>query len=241
VHRIADHAGPTGNAVRHAEAPVRILVVDADDDTRALYRESLALLGCEVMEASDGRDALVKALAAPPTLVVTEVRLPFVDGFGLCDILRHDHATADVPILVVTGEARPAEIDRARRMGADTVLVKPITPEHMAAETRRLIANAEEMRRAALIRAASDLGKRAQSAQRRAGLSKSLARVTTTAPPSSPPALMCPSCDGPLIYEQSYVGGVSERHPEQWDQYACRASCGTFEYRHRTRKLRFVE
>jgi CheY-like chemotaxis protein len=240
MHQRADHSYPSNNAGGLSGPTARILVVDPDEDTRALYHQSLASIHCDVVDASDGRDALVKALAGPVTLVVTEVRLPFVDGFGLCDVLRRDPATADVPILVITSEGRPAEIDRARRMGADAVLVKPTTPEHILAETRRLLADASARRgRAAPIQTAAL--ERAPSEPRPARLSKTFARVTTTTPPSSPPVLVCPSCDSPLTYEQSYLGGVNERHLEQWDRFDCPASCGAFEYRHRTRKLRFVE
>jgi hypothetical protein len=62
-------------------------------------------------------------------------------------------------------------------------------------------------------------------------------RFTTTTPPLPPPELVCPSCDQKLAYECSHVGGVSDRHPEQWDAFRC-TSCGSFEYRQRTRKLR---
>ena len=59
----------------------------------------------------------------------------------------------------------------------------------------------------------------------------------TVGPEIAAPELRCPSCDGPLTYERSHLGGVSHRQPEQWDDYTCPV-CGTFEYRHRTRKLR---
>jgi hypothetical protein len=75
--------------------------------------------------------------------------------------------------------------------------------------------------------------------QRRSMLSKSYQRFATTTPPLSMPTLKCPLCGRPLNYEQSQVGGVSERHSEQWDEFTC-SECGTFEYRHRTRKLRHV-
>src|SRR5438094_9115336 len=101
-----------------------ILVVDADEGARALYMQSCARIGWNVVEASDGREALTEALVRPPTLVMTEIRLPFLDGFALCEILRRDRATAAVPILVVAAEADPDDVDRARRAGADTVLVK---------------------------------------------------------------------------------------------------------------------
>jgi CheY-like chemotaxis protein len=62
----------------------RIFVVEPDDETRALYGQLLQRAGCEVVEASDGRDALVKAFAQAPTLVMTDTRLPMLDGYALC-------------------------------------------------------------------------------------------------------------------------------------------------------------
>jgi len=215
---------------------VRILVVDSDEDTRALYRQVFQLAGCDVVEAADGRDALTKALVRPPALIVTDIRLAFVDGYALCDILRRDHATAAVPILVVTADARSAASDRARGAGADAVLVKPTRPERLLAEMQRLLGDSRDRDRSVstLARASSQT---VRSAHARVRLSKSFARFMTTEPPSSPPDLVCPMCDQPLTYEHSYVGGVNAKNAEQWDMYVCSASCGTFQYRHRTRKL----
>jgi hypothetical protein len=71
-------------------------------------------------------------------------------------------------------------------------------------------------------------------------LSRTLHRHDTTSPAIAPPSLICPQCDQPLAYQRSHVGGVSEKHPEQWDYFQCQAGCGTFQYRERTRKLRKV-
>ena len=65
-----------------SRSAVRVLVVDADDETRSHYRESLRVAGCDVIDAVDGRDALVKALSVRPTLVITETRLPTFDGYA---------------------------------------------------------------------------------------------------------------------------------------------------------------
>ena len=73
--------------------------------------------------------------------------------------------------------------------------------------------------------------------QRRKFLARSHNRHETTSPTTAAPELICPGCDQPLLYRRSHIGGVSERHPEQWDDFVC-ASCGAFHYRHRTRKLR---
>lgn len=210
---------------------VRVLVVDADEETRSRYHDSLHVAGCDVVDAADGRDALVKALSVCPTIVITETRLPIFDGYALCRVLRRDSVTHRVPIVVVTTESRPTELEHARDAGADLVLTKPVPLDVLLAEIQRLLQRPE---------GTNEFGATRQlvtSEQRRLSQAKALRRFETTTPSAKPPALSCPSCGNPLIYERSHIGGVNSRHPEQWDDYGCEA-CGAFVYRHRTRKLR---
>ena len=223
-----------------------VLIVDADDDTRCLYREALERAGCLVVEAVDGRDALVKALAQQPAVIVTETSLPMVDGCSLCEILRHDDATRTVPIVVVTADARPQVLERARLAGASIVLVKPTAMDILVDEVRRqaerrVHAEAGGPAPAMFGGAPAVLDHRDAAERSRRPLSKVHARGVTTTPSASPPALHCPVCNAGLAYQFSHIGGVSARHPEQWDYYACPSLCGTFEYRQRTRKLRAVK
>jgi CheY-like chemotaxis protein len=213
------------------DAFCRILIADFDSDTRQLYREWLRPLGCDVIDAVDGRDALVSALIHRPGLVITDTRLPVFSGYELCELLRRDSQARSVPILVVTGESQKPAMDRARDAGADAVLVKPVTPEGLLADALRLVRRVPNTHRR------SDTPANVASA----ALSRfTLAKVhrrfeTTTNPPILPPPLRCPGCDRALRYEQSYISGVKNDR-EQWDNYKCQ--CGTFEYRPRTRKLR---
>jgi DNA-binding response OmpR family regulator len=227
-----------------SERPVRVLVADPDADARALYEIALQSAGCEVTETFDGRDALTKALIEPPTLVIAELRLPLVDGYALCDILRRDEATRTVPILIVTAETRSTELDRVWKIGADAVLVKPVPPDAILREMRDLLTRPASRRpRPAPVDEAAASHSTAEALtpprEHRTALAKSHLRGRTTMPPASPPALTCPSCDSALTYEYSYVGGVSKRHPEQWDYYLC-TTCGTFQYRQRTRRVRRI-
>src|SRR3979409_825339 len=109
-------------AIRNARpdpAPIpRVIIADPDEDTRLPYCEWFQSEGWDIVQAPDGRDALVQALIKPPALVITELHLPFIDGCALCDLLRRDRLTRSVPILVVTTETRIAELTRARRAGA---------------------------------------------------------------------------------------------------------------------------
>jgi two-component system chemotaxis response regulator CheY len=205
-----------------------VLVVDSDADNRELYRDSFTLNGWSVTEAADGREALVLALTAKPWIVVTELRLPLIDGVALCEILRNDRATASVPILVVTSETRAVELARAERAGANAILVKPTTPDVIMAEMKRLVGDA-----AASQPASPTLPTRGGHRS----LVKAHRRLSTTTPDEPPASLTCPICNQPLKYQETFIGGVSSRHPERWDYYEC-ARCGQFQYRHRTRKLR---
>ena len=103
-----------------------------------MYGESLRLAAFDVEEATDGREALVRAAASTPTIIVTETRLRFIDGYALCSLFRGDPPTRDTPIIVLTGDAVPAQLDRARDSGADSVLVKPCLPEQLIAAIDRL-------------------------------------------------------------------------------------------------------
>src|SRR5262245_11060234 len=211
---------------------LRILVVDADPDTRSLYSALLTLVGWEAIEATDGRDALVKAFSESPALVITETRLPILDGYALCAVLRNDSATRRIPIVVVTTETRIPMLERVRASGVNAVLNKSVTADALLSEIRRLLEQAERSRQSADVLSS-------QSELKRPPLLKTHKRMRTTTPPAQPPSLICPECLRLLRYELSHVGGVSHRHAEQWDTFVCQ-TCGRFEYRQRTRKLRHI-
>jgi two-component system cell cycle response regulator DivK len=213
-----------------------VLIVDADLDTRMLYRTALLPMGYEVDEAEDGREGFAKAFAGKPAFIITETRLAFVDGYELCQMLRTDEKTCNIRIIVLSGDAHPDQVGRAWAAGADGVLAKPCLPETLVNEIRRLAEprlarrNLSSVIKAEIVRASSSRRSATQMHQ----------RFDTSDPPLSPPSLQCPSCDQPLTYLRSHIGGVSKRHPEQWDYFLC-PFCGPFEYRQRTRKLRRAE
>jgi two-component system chemotaxis response regulator CheY len=186
----------------------------------------LQAAGCDVADAADGREALTKALSQRPSVVIIETHLPIFDSITLCSVLRRDTVTRSVPILVLTTETQEAELNRAYAAGADAIAIKPLSPETLLQQIQRLLERPTRNATAETLEGAQSL-------------SKTHSRFQTTTPPKTPPALVCPSCDGPLTYQRSHVGGVSHRHPEQWDEFSC-PLCGTFEYRQRTRRLRRV-
>jgi len=206
--------------------PLIALLIDPDADTREMYGEYLRTAPCEIVEAENGPDALAKAISRHPDVIVTETRLPGIDGFDLCRLLRKEISTLSIPIIVVTGDALPADVARARTAGADAVLVKPCLPETLRLEIGRVLG------RGPLSRGAS--------ATRRRTRRPAVERSATMRPQTPPAALVCPACDRPLTLQRSHIGGVHVRDPERWDYYHCAGGCGTYEYRHRTRQLRLL-
>jgi len=114
---------------------LRVLVAEDDAEMRSLIATALAADGCDVLEASDGRE-LFEILAAmsppgsrlePPDIIVSDIRMPGPSGLDGLALLRQ--STWSVPVIVITGFGDLATHDEARRLGAAIVLDKPFDME----------------------------------------------------------------------------------------------------------------
>jgi CheY-like chemotaxis protein len=111
----------------------RILVVDDEPDLRFILRRIFERAGHEVADAGDGARALECVRGSLPELVVTDMMMPVMDGRELIRRLRADPATAQVPILAVTGNGELAD-------AADALLAKPFRPDQVLAAANALLA-----------------------------------------------------------------------------------------------------
>ncbi len=117
----------------------KILVVDDEPDALELIEVNLKGAGFDVLSAANGRQALEKARATQPALVLLDVMLPEVDGWEVCKSLRRDPKTAALPIIMLT--ARAAEIDRivGLELGADDYITKPFSPRELILRIKNLL------------------------------------------------------------------------------------------------------
>src|SRR5512139_4087577 len=106
----------------------RILLVDDSRVTRELMKVYLIGRDVTLLEAADGAEALEKVRADPPDLVLADMRMPRLDGSGLCEALRDDPSTSHVPVVILTSNKDLETRRRARAAGAREVLQKPIQP-----------------------------------------------------------------------------------------------------------------
>lgn len=120
-------------------AKPRILVVDDEPETVELVEFNLRQAGFDVSTAADGAEAVKKARAQLPSLIVLDLMLPEVDGLEVCKMLRRDTNTASVPILMLTAKA--AELDRVLglELGADDYVTKPFSPRELVLRIKKLL------------------------------------------------------------------------------------------------------
>jgi len=117
----------------------QILVVDDEPEAVELVEFNLKQAGFSVVSAADGAEALKKARAARPSLIILDVMLPEVDGLEVCKMLRRDPTTATIPIIMLTAKA--AEIDRVLglELGADDYVTKPFSPRELVLRVKKLL------------------------------------------------------------------------------------------------------
>ena len=119
----------------------KVLIVDDDPEIRNFYGLLLRREGWEVVEAESGQDALSKARAESPDLVLLDVMMPDMDGYEVCRHLRADPQTADLPILMISAKATVSDRRSGMTAGANDFLCKTVGPRRLVAQIRNILTN----------------------------------------------------------------------------------------------------
>ncbi len=127
---------------------VEILIVE-DSPTQALLLENiLEKHGYQVFLARDGRMALELLQKKIPTLVITDIQMPGMDGYELCHAIKSDPALKSLPVILLTSLSAPQDIVRGLECGADNFVVKPYEEEFLLSRIHFILAN-QELRKTA--------------------------------------------------------------------------------------------
>jgi CheY-like chemotaxis protein len=126
-----EHPEPAGR-------PLRILVVEDNPDAADMLRMLLELSGHQVRVATTGPDGVEAARAWPPEVVLCDIGLPGMDGYGVVRTLRRDPRTAKAYIMAITGYGGDADRRKAREAGFDQHLVKPVDADALEQHLVRL-------------------------------------------------------------------------------------------------------
>lgn len=109
----------------------KILVIEDNQEVRENLVEILELSGYDVSDAENGKIGCQKAIENPPDLILCDVMMPELDGFGVLNILSKKAATNDVPFIFLTAKAEKEDIRRGMNLGADDYITKPFYKDEL--------------------------------------------------------------------------------------------------------------
>ena len=124
---------------RPSATTLRVLIADDNGDTREMYALYLNMVGYSVDTAEDGHEAILKARALRPDLVVMDLQMPKLDGFEAALQIRRLPELGHVPIVAVTASAMVGDRDKILARGFDGYIAKPVTPETFVTQVESFV------------------------------------------------------------------------------------------------------
>ena len=124
----------------------RILVVDDEIYIVHILDFSLGMEGYEVLTALDGEQALEKARAEKPDLIVLDIMMPKLDGYETCKILKAEPETKDIPIILLSAKGRNVDQKIGFEVGADDYITKPFSPRKLVERINAILGQSNSQR-----------------------------------------------------------------------------------------------
>ncbi len=120
----------------------KILVVDDEISIRRILETRLSMIGYTVVTASDGDEALAVYKKELPNLIILDIMMPKLDGYGVCQEIRKD---SDIPIIMLTALGDVADRITGLELGADDYVVKPFSPKELEARIKAILRRVDKM------------------------------------------------------------------------------------------------
>ena len=124
--------------------PQRVLVVDDETHILQVLSIKLANVGYEVLTAADGEEAFEVACKEQPDLIITDFQMPYMTGLELCRALAEHHATAAIPVLILTARGYALDDEDLTLGNIKDVLSKPFSPRSLVQQVGKLLGDHTE-------------------------------------------------------------------------------------------------
>jgi CheY-like chemotaxis protein len=118
----------------------KILVAEDERDIRELIAFTLRFAGFEVELAVNGADAVEKALAIKPDLILMDVRMPRMTGYEACAALKQNPEVKDIPVVFLSAKGQESEISTGLEVGAVKYILKPFAPDQLINQVKQILA-----------------------------------------------------------------------------------------------------
>lgn len=119
----------------------RVLVVDDSAIVRNIHSFMLKSDGFEVSEASNGYEAMEKLLESKFDLVVTDINMPKMDGYALCEAIRKEAQYANIPVIIISTESEAGDKLRGFKAGANLYVIKPVKSDELIQNANMLVSS----------------------------------------------------------------------------------------------------
>lgn len=136
------HQNPQSQATPISDSEIQhrgVLVVDDNEQNLELLQAYLDELGGDVRTARDGIEAIESVGKSPPDIVLLDIMMPRMSGYQVCEKLKKNPATRDIPIIMVTALNEVGDVERAVDSGADDFLTKPVNKLELLTRVRSLL------------------------------------------------------------------------------------------------------
>ncbi len=123
----------------------QILVAEDERDIRDLITFTLQFAGFDVEAAMNGAEAVAKAKALQPDLILMDVRMPKMTGYEACATLKAEPEVADIPVVFLSAKGQEREINEGLGVGGVDYILKPFAPEELIAQVKRILAETSKV------------------------------------------------------------------------------------------------
>src|SRR5215470_17119739 len=125
----------------------KILVVDDEIYIVHILDFSLGMEGYEVITALDGEQAVERAVAEKPDLIVLDIMMPKLDGYETCRILKKEATTRDIPVILLSAKGRNIDQKIGFEVGADDYITKPFSPRKLVERINTILGQGDSQQR----------------------------------------------------------------------------------------------
>lgn len=138
---------PTNGSAYSKNKVNKVLAIDDSPEIRLIIGETLNLFGFTTLIAEDGSTGLEMAREVLPDLILCDINMPNLDGYGTLKAMREHEATASIPFIFLSGATDRVTVRKGMELGADDYLTKPFTPKELLAAVNTRLEKQAELQR----------------------------------------------------------------------------------------------